>query len=691
MRYFTLLVVCFVFYAFPAHVETISRGAIPLIERLNPNILAGVFQAATRVEALEDGGPVAVAAYNNDQLIGYVFSTLDVVRAPGYSSIPFDVVGGVTLDGRITGAAVLFHREPHLTDEPDREAKLVQFLGNMKGMEARMGALHDGYQPSFVAGATISARAMRNAILESSQLVLRYRAKSPIVTEPTIDMLNFRPLSVPELVADGGLVNVVITNRDLGAAMTRAGLDELVPEVLPEGDLNAIYCNFFIGLAMPPTIGVNSAGKKAHEVLEHFTVGSQGLIFGSKGTYNYRRTELSLTRVLQNHIVVSQGSLIFDFAKYQTIKANYKLGLDASILVLPPNSDFNPLQAWHTDIFANALRKDGTLERFVLASVDYNLPAHYVILPEADPMPSWMEAWFDAKTKIATLITALAVLTLILARQSAISRSRSAHRWIRNSFLIFTLIWIGWIASAQLSIVHIINYIRAPFESFEYGFYLAEPLIVIISAYTAVSLILLGRGVFCGWLCPFGALQDLLAQTARALALPQWNPSASLQKLLWNGKYVSLALIVALAFLAPAAGSIATEIEPFKTAITAMFVRGTPYVIYAAVLLMIGLFTERAFCRFICPLGGALALLDRLHLINMLKRRPECGNPCALCERSCPVKAIESSGKIKMSECFQCLDCQVEYYSDTRCPPLSKLRKQFERSNIVISGAPDFS
>jgi hypothetical protein len=36
------------------------------------------------------------------------------------------------------------------------------------------------------------------------------------------------------------------------------------------------------------------------------------------------------------------------------------------------------------------------------------------------------------------------------------------------------------------------------------------------------------------------------------------------------------------------------------------------------------------------------------------------------------VRAIEPTGKIVTSECFQCLDCQVEYYDETRCPPLAR-------------------
>src|SRR5262249_37334452 len=160
-------------------------------------------------------------------------------------------------------------------------------------------------------------------------------------------------------------------------------------------------------------------------------------------------------------------------------------------------------------------------------------------------------------------------------------------------------------------IVNVANYLLAPLRNFDLGFYLAEPLIVIIAAYTAVSLLLLGRGVFCGWLCPFGALQELLGQISRALRLPQWSPSEGLQRRLWLVKYVAAAAVLGLAFINTDMATTASEIEPFKTAITAHFTRAWPFVLYAAALLGVGLFTERAYCRFLCPLGGTLAALDR--------------------------------------------------------------------------------
>lgn len=679
LRVLLCLALCLLVTPGAATAQGDGSSPAPLLDRLTQNRIEVIYPGTTRLEMVEDDGPVAAAAYRGDEMVGYVFSTLDVLRAPGYSSTPFDVVAGVTLEGRITGALVLFHAEPYLLNDEPRTARLVQFLHAMEGGEARLGA-ESSLPPSFVAGATISARAMRNAVQEGARMVLRYRTEEIVVTEPTIDMINFKPRSSEELVADGGLVNAKITNRALQAAMREAGLGDLLPEVPMTGGPDETYIDFVAGYANPPMIGRNGTGLEPYDTLINgMPEGTMGIFVATLGgVYDHRGTRFNnLSNDFRfDRVSITQGPRSYSYAKQDVIFTRGKM---ADILVLPADSGFDPMKPWRAELHAAARRPDGTRAPFVLASLDYTLPPGYILMPEPEPAPVWLEPWVEGQRDIAILLVALIALTGILALQGPLTRRRRLHRWVRNGFLAFTLVWIGWIASAQLSIVHLVNYLKAPFVDLSLAFYLAEPLIVILSIYTAISLVLLGRGVFCGWLCPFGALQELLAQAARALRLPQWNPSERLQRVLWNGKYLSLAVILVLIVIAPGAAMVAEEVEPFKTAITAKFVRGLPYVIYAVALLLIGLFTERAFCRFLCPLGGALAILDRLHLIDLLKRRPECGNPCHLCERSCPVRAIESSGKIIMAECFQCLDCQVEYYDDRRCPPLAKLRKRKER------------
>jgi NosR/NirI family nitrous oxide reductase transcriptional regulator len=655
---------------------------VPLLDRLTPEVIGRVFDGVDRVEMVNDDGPIGAAAFQNGQMVGYIFSTFDVLRAPGYSTTPFDVIVGVGMDGRIAGATLLFHREPYLLNDRARTGRMIEYLSRMTGMEGRLGA-EGGMEPGFVAGATISARAIRNAVLEGARMVLRYRTEDILVTEPTIDIFNFKPMSVTDLAKDGAVALAHVTNADLRAAMTAAGLGDLPPEVPMQGGPDDTYVDFAVGFANPPVVGRNGAGPESFERLTNeMSASTMAIYVGSlAGVYDHRGTKFNnlSNGFLLDRVTIAQGGREVKFSKSQTILSGRTI---ADLLILPPDMGFDPMQPWTAILHASAVRPDGATVNFELTRMTYELPPQLILLPEATAAVAWIEPWVEGRRDIVILGVALTVLTVILALQHRLSQSRQLHRYVRIGFLLFTLLWIGWTASAQLSIVHLINYIRAPFDRYGLAFYLAEPLIVMLSIYTAITLLILGRGVFCGWLCPFGALQELLAQVSRALRLPQWNPSERAQSRLWMVKYGVLALLIGLAFLDPAMGARVEEVEPFKTAITARFVRGLPYVIYAAILLLIGLFTERAFCRFLCPLGAGLAVLDRLHLVNLLKRRPECGSPCHLCERSCPVRAIKSSGKIVMAECFQCLDCQVEYYDDRRCPPLAQARKRRERAGI---------
>jgi NosR/NirI family nitrous oxide reductase transcriptional regulator len=444
----------------------------PFFQRLTPQVVTGVFPEATRVEALDDGGPRAAAAYAGDELKGYIFSTLDVLNAPGYSSTPFDIVAGVTLTGKITGSAVLFHREPYLLNDDERTGLLVKFLDSLKGTEGKLGST-GGLEPGFVAGATVSARAMRNAVLEGAGLVLRYRTGAKVITEPTVDLLSFRPLAVADLVADGSLASVVVTNADLAAAAKRAGLEGLPLDVPPRGNANAVYLEFRAGYAMPPLIGRNAAGQGPyHHLSETLGETGQALIFGSNGTYDHlgsKYNNLSHEFRLER-IAVLQDDKRFEFQKSDLITIDYALGRVANIFALPKDSGFDPLKPWQAEVYAFAHKPDGSLARFLLTSLSYQLPSQYILLPEPEARPAWMEAWIEGRVEVAAMIIALVLLTLVFVFQDRLSQSRRAHRLIRVGFLLFTLVWIGWIAGAQLSIVHVINYLKAPFDRLSIGF-----------------------------------------------------------------------------------------------------------------------------------------------------------------------------------------------------------------------------
>jgi len=189
---------------------------------------------------------------------------------------------------------------------------------------------------------------------------------------------------------------------------------------------------------------------------------------------------------------------------------------------------------------------------------------------------------------------------------------------VRNGFLIVVVGWLGWTVGVQLSIVNVMNYLRAPFINLDVGTYLAEPLMLIVAVYTLISVLLIGRGVFCGWLCPFGRCRNCLASLPAHCVCRNGIHRRPSKSACDGQVYRSRCRF--------GSGDDGDRPDGRDRRDRAVQDRDhlqvhprLPFVLYAVALLAIGLFSERAYCRFLCPLGGFLAFLDRLHLLNLLK------------------------------------------------------------------------
>jgi polyferredoxin len=183
--------------------------------------------------------------------------------------------------------------------------------------------------------------------------------------------------------------------------------------------------------------------------------------------------------------------------------------------------------------------------------------------------------------------------------------------WFRRGYLLFTLCFIGWYAQGQLSIVNLTAVVQALVAGRGLGFFMYDPMTVVLGVFVAFTFFVWGRGTFCGWLCPFGALQELISQVTRRLGL-QWVRVPQR----WDDRLKKVKYAVLVVLLLSAAVSVSwtdrlVEVEPFKTGITLNFVRAWPFVLWAVALVLLSSFVYKGYCRYLCPLGAGMGVLGK--------------------------------------------------------------------------------
>lgn len=290
-----------------------------------------------------------------------------------------------------------------------------------------------------------------------------------------------------------------------------------------------------------------------------------------------------------------------------------------------------------------------------------------------------LDTWHGQSFKIWSIGTALTVLTLIMFFQDWLVRRPAFFKPLRYGFLLFTVVFIGYVFSAQLSIVNVLAFIRTYSNNFTWDTLMIDPGIFFLWSFVAISIVLWGRGVFCGWLCPFGAMQELIHHVAQKLRIPSFEFPPMVHERLWAIKYIILIVLIGVSMDSFSTASKLAEIEPFKTSLTLRFNREWKYVLYAVGLLVLAALNSKFYCKYICALGASLSILSRFKIFDWLRRRNECGKPCQACAAKCQINAIKPTGEIIESECHYCFDCQLTYWDDHNCPPLVEKRKKRER------------
>jgi polyferredoxin len=185
-----------------------------------------------------------------------------------------------------------------------------------------------------------------------------------------------------------------------------------------------------------------------------------------------------------------------------------------------------------------------------------------------------------------------------------------------------------------------------------------EPSALILFAAVILLTLLFSRG-FCGWICPFGSVQEWLGLLGRKIFKKRYNPSGAWDRRLRLLKYVLLVLIIG--FTWHLGTLVFRPYDPFL----AFFHLGQgfdemPWAYAALGVVILGsLYIERFFCKYACPLGAVIGIIGKLGLSKVVRDETDCKG-CNLCQKKCFAHVdFLSTRVIKDAECNHCMDCVV--------------------------------
>jgi len=190
--------------------------------------------------------------------------------------------------------------------------------------------------------------------------------------------------------------------------------------------------------------------------------------------------------------------------------------------------------------------------------------------------------------------------------------------------------------------------------------------LILFAAVAAITL-LVGR-VFCGWICPLGSIGEFSNLAARKLGIKRREMSGPVDRGLKMLKYVVLAVIL---YYTWTLGTLAwRSYDPWVSWMHLSSgweeIVSSPwgFAVLFFVVIGAGLFIERFWCRYLCPLGAALGILQKFSLTKVKRSKETCIS-CSKCDRSCPMgvtpMALETVSDADCIACGRCTEsCPVE-------------------------------
>lgn len=189
---------------------------------------------------------------------------------------------------------------------------------------------------------------------------------------------------------------------------------------------------------------------------------------------------------------------------------------------------------------------------------------------------------------------------------------------------------------------------------------------------------LLGGAFFCGWICPFGTIQDLISKLTWKIKKRQMPARVQTVMALMRYALLGATTWLSLDFVFTLMQFDAHE--NFMSLLSGRVLSGIIYGVIAFYLLL-AVFFERPFCSYMCPEGAKNGLIGSLRLFRVVRDEALCVN-CGKCNKVCPMHInVAGHTNVKSLQCINCFNCVAT------CPKKGALRYRMTRfSNKGLLG-----
>ena len=644
--------------------------------------------------------PIYRQELTSTTIAAYAFESQDFVAIPGFSGTPFNLLIALEPNGQFMDVRVLSQHEPVFLDGLG-EKPLLTFVDQYKNLSLKQsikigtGQSKSGKESGAnvyidgVSKATASVRILNQTLLAASLKVARAKLGYSEGRDPDL-VAKIRPdvfksMDWAGLLKAGLIRRVTLQNSDIERAFKDTAGEGVDAEALQAPSEN--FADLYVAHLSVPTVGKNLLSPEKWAYLQQrLDPGDHALLILSKGRYPLMGEDF-VRGTVPDRVSLNQQNLPLEIRDLD-LDVNLNLPPDLSdaqwlaVRVIAP-AGLDPAQPLNYQL--HVIRSKGIVYPELVRksfAVTAQLPEDYVELASSD-QKTWHSIWLDRWMELMVLVGGLAVLVWALREPPWLVLNPQRMMRFRVGYLLFTLCFIGWYAQGQLSIVNLTAVVQAIQAGRSLSFFMYDPMTVLLWAFVAVTFFFWGRGTFCGWLCPFGALQELVSLLTRRLGISWIRVPHGWDERLKKIKYGVLAALLIFSAVSVTWTDRLVEVEPFKTSITLNFVRAWPFVLWAVALVLVSAFFYKGYCRYLCPLGAGMGVLGKLRRWDWIARRSECGQPCQRCRSDCAYQAINKQGAVDYDECFQCMDCVVIYESDSLCVPRILEQRQAQDTRVI--------